>query len=111
MVKKNVSEILDFISEKLYEKKINVCKVILFGSYYNGEPNRDSDIDIAIVSDDFVGKNPLERGKLLRDIELETINKFDLPVDLIKLTIDEYENETRMIVSYVKEGKVVYSAN
>jgi len=111
MVKRDVSEILGFISEKLSEKKINVYKVILFGSYYNGEPNLNSDIDIAIVSNDFVDKNPLERGKLLRDIELETINKFDLPVDLIKLTIDEYENETRMIVSYVKEGKVVYSSN
>ncbi|MCX6170690.1 MAG: nucleotidyltransferase domain-containing protein [Ignavibacteriales bacterium] len=111
MVKRNVSEILDFISEKLSKKRISVYKVILFGSYYNGDPNSDSDIDIAIVSNDFVNKNPLERGKLLRDIELETINRFDIPVDFINLTIDEYENETRMIVSYVKEGKVVYSAN
>lgn len=111
MDKRGVSEILDFVSSRLSEKKINVYKIILFGSYHNGEPTRDSDIDIAIVSNDFAGKDNLERGKLLRDIELETIKKFDLPVDLIKLTIDEYENETRMIASYVKEGKVVYSAN
>lgn len=38
-----------------------------------------------------------------------TMRKFDIPIDLIKLTVEEYENETRMIASYVKEGKVAYS--
>lgn len=82
----------------------------MFGSYYDGKPNQDSDIDIAIVSNDFIDKDNLERGRLVREIELEAMKKFDIAVDLIKLTVDEYENETRMIASYVKEGKVVYSA-
>jgi hypothetical protein len=46
---------------------------------------------------------------MIMDIEHDVIKKFDIPVDLIKLTVNEYENETRMIASYVKEGKVVYS--
>jgi len=110
MDKRRVPEILDFISKRLSEKKIITQKIILFGSYYNGEPGRDSDIDIAIVSNDFIDKDNLERGRLLREIELDAMKKFDIAVDLIKLTVDEYENETRMIASYVKEGKVVYSA-
>lgn len=111
MDKERVYEILDYISAKLAEKKIKPYKVILFGSYYNGKPTSDSDVDIAIVSDEFIAKDSLERGKSLREIELEAMKKFDIPIDLIKLTVDEYENETRMIASYIKEGKVVYSSN
>lgn len=110
MDKQRVPEILDFVSNKLYETKIKVHKIILFGSYYDGVPHQDSDIDIAIVSNDFIDKDSLERGRLVREIELEAMKRFDVPVDLIKLTVYEYENETRMIASYVKEGKVVYSA-
>ena len=35
------------------EKRYNVTAIILFGSYAKGTANEDSDIDIAVVSDDF----------------------------------------------------------
>ncbi len=40
----------------LKENKINSKKVYLYGSYVRGNFNADSDIDLAIVSDDFTGK-------------------------------------------------------
>mgnify|MGYP001573847953 CR=1 FL=1 len=92
-------------------KKTDEKLVVLFGSYYKGKPHKDSDIDIAIISDDFKKKDIWHRAPLTHDAEIAVIRKFNIAVDLIKLTVDEYENETRMIASYVKEGKVVYSSN
>ena len=35
------------------KKYYNVAAIILFGSYAKGTENEDSDIDIAVISDDF----------------------------------------------------------
>ncbi len=43
--------IYKFIEE--IKKRYNVTAIILFGSYAKGTENEDSDIDIAVVSDDF----------------------------------------------------------
>ena len=56
MVKRTINkDILNSINE--YIKKIknhyNISAIILFGSYAKGTENENSDIDIAIVSDDF----------------------------------------------------------
>ena len=48
-------EILNGINEFIKEikKHYNITAIILFGSYAKGTENEDSDIDIAIISDDF----------------------------------------------------------
>ena len=46
------------------QKHIRVGKVILFGSYACGNPRRESDIDLAVISPDF-NKDPLEELYLL----------------------------------------------
>ncbi len=109
MDKRRSNKIVKFLTERLLEDGIKIDKVILFGSYYSGKPHKDSDIDIAVISNDFEDKDVFELGPMTGNAVRATIRKFDIPVDLIKLTLDEYENETRMIASYVKEGKVVYS--
>ena len=56
MVKKAINtEIINSIEKFIKEikKKYNVEAIILFGSYAKGTESEDSDIDIAIVSDDF----------------------------------------------------------
>ena len=109
MAKKRADKIIKYFTERLLESNIDVHKLVLFGSYNNGKPHKDSDIDLAIISDDFKKKSIWERGPMTGNAVRATMKKFDIPIDLIKLTVDEYENETRMIASYVKEGKVVYS--
>lgn len=56
MVKRTVNkEFIDNINkfiEKIKEE-YNVIAVILFGSYAKGTANENSDIDIAVISDDF----------------------------------------------------------
>ena len=48
-------DILDNINKFIEEikKQYNVTAIILFGSYAKGTANEDSDIDIAVISDDF----------------------------------------------------------
>ena len=56
MVKKTINkDILKSINEYVEEirKHYNIVAIILFGSYAKGTEHKDSDIDIAIISEDF----------------------------------------------------------
>lgn len=56
MVERAINEdILNSINEFIKEikKHYNISAIILFGSYAKGTQNEDSDIDIAVISDDF----------------------------------------------------------
>ena len=56
MAKRTINkDIVDSINKFIQEikKKYNVPAIILFGSYAKGTENEDSDIDIAIISDEF----------------------------------------------------------
>ncbi len=56
MVEKAINkDIIDSVNKFIKEikKKYDVTAIILFGSYAKGTENEDSDIDIAVISDDF----------------------------------------------------------
>ena len=51
-INKDILDIINLYSKEI-KKRYNVTDIILFGSYAKGTENENSDIDIAIVSDDF----------------------------------------------------------
>jgi predicted nucleotidyltransferase len=51
----SIKPILRKYLELVKEKKIKIDKAYLFGSYLRGNATEDSDIDIAIISRDFLG--------------------------------------------------------
>jgi len=56
MVERTIDkDVLDIINKFIEEikKHYNITAIFLFGSYAKGTENEDSDIDIAIISDDF----------------------------------------------------------
>lgn len=56
MVEKSINQdIIDSVNKFIEEikKKYNITAIILFGSYAKGTETEDSDIDIAVISDDF----------------------------------------------------------
>lgn len=56
MVERTINkDIIDSVNKFIEEikKKYKVTAIILFGSYAKGTANEDSDIDIAVISDDF----------------------------------------------------------
>jgi predicted nucleotidyltransferase len=108
MAQSRASEIAQFFRECLKEKGLKVNKIILFGSQARGTATEESDIDIVIVSEEFRRKNIFRRAKLTRDAEIRTIRKFMVPLDVVTMSPEEYENRTLLIAEYVHEGKVVY---
>ena len=60
-----VKEIIEEYKKALKTHKINVERVILYGSFARGAQREDSDIDLVIVSRDFQGMNLRERLEVL----------------------------------------------
>ena len=84
---KKQNEIVNLIRKFLKSiKSINLDRVILFGSYARGEESENSDVDLLIVSDDFVGTRSFERGE-----EFYLNWNYDLDVDFVCLSNKELE--------------------
>ena len=81
-------------------------QIILFGSFANGTPNEDSDIDLFVLKN--TDKPPLERT-----IDVSMLLKgTKVPVDLLVYTYKEFnENKNKpYTIEYqiAKEGKTIY---
>jgi hypothetical protein len=59
--------------------------------------DKDSDIDLIILSSDFINFDLFEREKLTMRQETETLRKFKIPMDIINLSPDEFNNSNLMI--------------
>jgi len=93
----------------LKENGLNISKIILFGSQAT-ETTDNSDVDILIISDDFKNKDIFERARLTKDAEIKTIRKFMVPLDIVTLTSEEFENETSPVAEFAKNGKIMFAA-
>jgi predicted nucleotidyltransferase len=86
--------------------KFNPDKIILFGSYAEGNPNNDSDLDLLIIKD-----TDLPRHKRSFDIQKSLIGSM-VPMDILVYTNKEFEKEEKekysFITSALKSSKVVY---
>ena len=94
-------ELLNIINNYVLElsKEININKVILFGSYAKGTNHEDSDIDLAIFSDDFSNMERIEALKFL------LLKASDLTIDLQPqpFTLADLEDEDNWLVKEVEE--------
>lgn len=95
MVKKEiVKKVNDFVKE-IKKHKINVTKVILYGSRVSGKYHEFSDIDVAVVSPDF-GKDRYKEGARL----FEIASKIDTLIEPVPVSEDSYENDTWIPLIY-----------
>ena len=86
-------------------KPIDPYRVILFGSYAWGEPSRDSDIDLYIITkDDYFPKNFHEKMDLKLKVAyaIDSIRN-DYPVDLIVHTKPMAERFIELDSSFARE--------
>jgi len=61
-----VQNIISQYLSLLKENRIQIQNAILFGSYAKGESNQWSDIDLALVSDEFEGIRFKDRNRIRR---------------------------------------------
>lgn len=105
-------EYIPLIVEKL--KKADPSKIILFGSYAYGIPEKDSDIDILVVtSDNFIPENYNIKMKLNLIVSMLISDiKAKYPVDLIVHTIPMHQKFLSLGSMFSKEitqkGKILY---
>jgi predicted nucleotidyltransferase len=110
MAKGKVIAAVKFFEERLREKKVEVTKIILFGSWAGGNASPESDVDIVVISKDFRNKDIFRRLALIKDAEIATIKKYMIPLDVIMMTPDEFTSGTSLVSEFAKKGKVISAA-
>ena len=100
-----VNEIIEAIKQRLVEQ-YHPKKIILFGSYANGQPTTDSDLDLLLIMD--TDLPPLERNLAAR----KAVGPVTLPVDIFVFTPEEFA-ETKDVIGGLtyapaKYGRVIY---
>lgn len=108
MTKKYFAEIINRIRE------VNPYKIILFGSYADGNFSENSDVDVLVVLDSpKVAQNYEEKmqNKLLVRRLIYSLSK-QIPVDLVVYTKGEFDILAKNNISFFNEirskGKVLY---
>lgn len=96
-----INEVIDRIV-----KNINPEKIILFGSYAQGNPGEDSDLDILVIKE-----MKMPRYKRTREVK-KYLRGLKIPIDVIVYTkkeIKEWEGtKTAFINQAIKRGKLLY---
>ena len=111
MVDAKVLETVNYFSARIRENGIRINNLILFGSSSTGTAAPGSDIDIAIISDDFMDRDIFDRAFLTKDAEMHTIKKFRVPLDVITLTTEEFEDPKSPIAATLRKGIVLQPAS
>jgi len=102
MLDKNaVREIAKKYSEEI-TKILNPERIILFGSYVNGTPHEYSDIDIAVVMNDYQG-NWLETATMLCAL------REPVSIDIEPHLLDESCDRSGFLDYVKKTGEVIFS--
>ena len=85
------------------KKVLNPEKIILFGSYVNGTPREYSDIDIAVVMNDYQG-NWLDTAAMLCGLRRQVSR------DIEPHLLDELCDRSGFLDFVKKTGEVIYEA-
>ena len=98
-INKEIANIVDkYIT--IVKENYDVLAIILFGSYAKGTEHEDSDIDIAIITDD------VKTDKYDEEVKLTLLRrKIDNRIEPHIISINDYENdETPFIVEVKNTG-------
>ena len=100
MDKTAVREIAVQYAEEV-KKVLTPDAIILFGSYVNGEPDEWSDIDIAVIVNNYQG-NWLETASML--CSLTRLISIDIEPHLL----DESCDKSGFVEHVIKTGEIIY---
>ena len=88
-------------------------KIILFGSYAWGKPNRDSDLDFLVIK--HVDKPRPSREQDIYSLLMRYFKNRQLPVDVIVHTPKETEERMSIGDPFIKDiltrGKIIYEGS
>ncbi len=100
--KEKITDIARKISERF-----NPEKIILFGSYAWGKPDRDSDLDLFVIMDST--ERPIKRAASVRRVLKDRY----VPMDILVRTPEELKHRIDIgdpfIKKILRDGQVVYA--
>lgn len=102
MDKKEVSRIIRRYLKILGEHRIKVKSAYLFGSYIRGTFSKDSDIDLAIISDDFT-KDSIKAQLLLMKLR----RKVNIAIEPHPFLSKDFVSNNPFVMEIIKTGKRV----
>jgi len=106
MDKTEVIEIVAKFKTALTRHGVENAKIILFGSFAKGNHTETSDIDLVVISEEFIGKDFWERI----DILSEAIFEVWKPIEAIAMTPEEWQSGESFICDFAKDGEVLFAA-
>src|ERR1043166_7227557 len=87
--------------DALVARGVATPKIVLFGSWANGNPHPDSDIDLVVISESFRTRTYWERIELLSD----AIYEIFAPIEATALPPEEWDAGDSIMVEYAQNGK------
>ena len=107
----NIEELKIEIIERL--KPMNPNKIILFGSYAYGKPNKDSDIDLFLLKDDLEIKDLRYYEREATKNIMDLIFKYKVGFDILSAPTKYIENREDYFykVDILQNGRVLYEQN
>lgn len=106
MDKKTVIKIVDQFYQGIKARGIKPQKLILYGSYVTGINAEGSDIDLVVISDDFIGKDYWDRIEILSD----TIYEIFAPIEAVAMTQEEWDRGDSFVTDFARNGEVLFAA-
>lgn len=94
----------DFV--QVLESKIQVDRILLYGSYANGQPHEWSDIDLAVISRNFARMRRPERQAVIGDALTRNTNM----IEALGYSVGEYTRADRQtfLGEIKRTGKTIY---
>ena len=89
MVTQEIRDIVIRLVDAVSTKGFHVDKALLYGSFATGKQTADSDLDIAIISNDF-GRDRFNEGKMLMQLAW----RIDARLHPVPVSADSYKNDT-----------------
>ena len=103
MDKRAVLAALARFREALAAQGVSTPRLFLIGSYAQGRPREDSDIDVVVVADAFAGKSHWERITLLS----KAICASHVLIEAVPMTPEEWEEGDSLVAAFAREGEEV----
>ncbi len=100
--KKRIYQIIHQYLRILKENNLNYTRVYLYGSYAKGNYKKDSDIDLAIVSDDFSG-DVIDDQLLLMKLR----RKVDLRIEPHPFLLEEFSTDDPYVKTIIETGEEI----
>jgi len=111
MAEAKVREAAELIKNILRDRNITVDRIVIFGSYARGNYAGSSDIDIAIVSRDFDGKDVFQKAEMLKGLKWTLVEKFELAFDIVPVSLKQWQESSSLVVDFIKEGQTLLTTD